>query len=398
MKNIQAVKIGNTVNVSIDGKLQKKNCATPEESNELFKAVLKAKDNPTDENIRAIHMLLNEKTRIAMRAGLEGDPESGEIFLAGFNTPIPDTLVEVIKEYYENNYPMDAIINFWKLLMINPDKRVRTSLFDFIKIHDFVLTDAGYMVVYKAVDRKDVNNDAQAFEEYVSNQYLHVRKDWKCNPNKYAVYKNLDDDTYGISKVETVEGWDGNERGVDVLGKLGELYEDIFNATDRVNNDTTPVYLSKYSGAPKMEIKLGVPVVMDRKECDSDPAIDCSFGLHVGATAYVARFCGSSGAVLACYVNPANVVAVPDYDHSKMRVSEYFPFAVATYENSKIDIIEQAYFESDYVDYEINELNELIGYVQNNELPIETAINAEQEVRPMSELLQILETRLIDIE
>ena len=99
MKSIQGIKIGNTINVSINGMLQKKNCATSEEANELFKAVLKAKNEPTDENVKSLRCLLNEKTRIAMLAGLESDPESGEIYLAGFNTPIPNTLVEVIKEY-----------------------------------------------------------------------------------------------------------------------------------------------------------------------------------------------------------------------------------------------------------------------------------------------------------
>ena len=393
MKNIQGIKVGNVVNISIDGKLHKKNCGSPKEADELFRLVLKAKADPSDDNIKAIRCYLNEKLRIAMVAGLEADPESGEVYLAGFNTPVPATLVEIVKEYHENGYPLEAIINFWKLLMINPDVRVRTSLFDFITTHDFVLTDKGYMVVYKAVYRKDETTTDKLFAEYVSNQYLHVKKDWGCSPNKYVVYKYPEADKYGITKVETAEGWD--DKDVEVLGKLGDLFNNIFNTTDDVKSDV-PVYTDMHTRS--MSIELGVPVQMERRDCDSDPAIDCSYGLHVGATKYVERFGNGSAVVLACFVNPANVVAVPQYDHSKMRVSEYFPFAFATYIDGKIDIIEQAYFEDDYCDYETEELERQIASVKANEKPIETAMDAEEESRPMSELMKMLETRLFDIE
>ena len=395
MKNIQAIKVGNVVNVSIDGKLHKKNCGTAEEANELFRLVLKAKTDPSDENIKAIRAYLNEKTRVAILAGLENDPETGEIFLAGFNTPIPSTLVEVIKEYHENDYPMDAIINFWKLLMLNPDVRVRESLFDFIKTHDFVLTDKGYMVVYKAVYRKEEGTDT-SFAEYISRQYLHVKKDWKCSPNKYVVYKHNGTEEYDITKVQTAETWDEEDKNVEILGKLGDLFDAIFSSEINDGEEGVPVFTDMHSRT--MTIKVGQPVKQERKECDADPRNDCSNGLHVGATNYVERFGSGNGVVVVCYVNPANVVAVPNYDHSKMRVCEYFPFAIAEYTDGKINIIEEQYFESDYCEYEIEELEAQIVKIKEEELPIETAMCAEKETRSMSELMKIIESRLIDIE
>ena len=396
MKNINGVKIGNVVNVSINGKLHKKNCGSTEEANELFRLVLTAKADPTDDNVKAIRAYLNEKTRIALLAGLETDLESGEVYLAGFNTPLPMTLVDVIKEYYENDYPLDAIINFWKLLMDNTDIRVREDLFDFITTHDFVLTDAGYMVVYKAVHViKDDNVDTEV-AEFVSRQYLHIKKDWKCSPNKYVAYKTLESDELKITKQKTAKKWlKKKESGVVVLGKIGELFDSIFTA-DEIEDNNVPTYTDMHTH--EMSIKLGEPVRQARKECDADPRKDCSNGLHVGATSYVERFAGGSGVVLVCYVNPAHVVAVPEYDHSKMRVCEYFPFAIANYEDNKIDVIEQAYFESDYCEYEIDELEKRLELLQKNEKPIETAINAEEDIRPMSELKKIIESRLIDIE
>jgi len=76
-------------------------------------------------------------------------------------------------------------------------------------------------------------------------------------------------------------------------------------------------------------------------------------------------------------------------------VSEYFPFAIAKFEDRKIDIIEQSYFESDYTDYEVEQLEEMVEAVQAEETPIKTAINADEENRPLSELEKLIENRLI---
>lgn len=401
MKNIQAVKVGNVVNVSIDGKLHKKNCGSPKEADELFRLVLKAKETPSEANVMAIRTYINEKTRVALLAGLETDLDSGTVYMAGFNTPLPETLIEVIKEYHENNYPMDAIVNFWKLLMLNPDVRVRESLFDFIKTHDFVLTDTGYMVVYKAVYDKEVemNAEAKSFAEYISRQVLHVKKNWKCSARKYVVYKDFNTQTWEITKKETAEGWDEGEKNVEILGNLGELFDSIFNVEVQEEENgfaNVPVFTDMHTRT--MRIILGQPVRQERKTCDADPRNDCSNGLHVGATKYVERFGGGSSKVLVCYVNPANVVAVPQYDHSKMRVCEYFPFALATYEDRKIDVIEQAYFESDYCEYEVEELEKQVMAIQADEVPYQTAMRAEEDMRPLSELQKIIESRLLDID
>lgn len=392
MKNIQAVKIGNVVNVSLAGKLHKKNCGSPEEANELFELVLEAKADPSDENIKAIRAYLNEKLRVAYLTGLENDPETGEVFLAGFNTPLPTALVEVIREYHENGWNMDALINFWTLLMLNPDERVRNDLFGFIGSHDFSVTDKGYMVVYKAVaNKKDSSNDPLA--EFVGEQYLHVKKDWKCSPNKYGVYQD-EDGVFAITKSKTLEKWMKKNKNVEIFGKLGDLYDKIVSGAE--DTPDAPAWTDKHTRT--MNIELGVPVVMDRSECDADPQRDCSYGLHVGATSYVESFGNNGDTVLVCLVNPAHVVAVPSYDNSKMRVSEYFPYAIAKYEDGKIDIVEEAYFENDYGEWEADAIEELVEKIQANQKPIEKAKNSNDEVRPMSELKKLLETRLVDLQ
>lgn len=396
MKCINVIKIGNSVKISINGKLHQKNCGSPKEADELFRLSLTAKENPTDFNIKNIRAFLNEKTRIAIIAGLENDPETGEVFMAGFNTPLPETLINVIKEYHENGYPMQAISNFWALLMLNPDKRVRTDLFDFIKTHDFSLTDSGYMVVYKAVLKLNVKEDDAdtTFSEFISNKYLHVKKKWKESPKNYVVYKDNVDE-FQITKTVTAEKWNETEKDVEFLGNLAELFDAIFNNEQKDEETNIPVYTDKHSRT--IRIVLGEPVRMKRNECDGDPKNDCSYGNHCGSTKYVENFANNGDTILVCLVNPAHVVAVPQYNHSKFRTSEYFPFAIATYKDGRIDIVEHKYFEDDYREYEIEELEKQIANVQAGELPFESAIGAEKEERPMSELLKIIESRLVEI-
>jgi len=399
MKNITVIKIGNMVKISLAGKLKQKNCGSPAEADELFRLCLDAKENPTDEKILNIRAYLNERTRVAMMAGLEHDPETSEVFMAGFNTPVPDGLVEIIKDYHENGYPMQPLLNFWKLLMLNPDTRVRTDLFDFITAHDFSLTDNGYMVVYKAVYDATEGDTDTSFAEFVSSKYLHVKKTWKESPKNYVVYRS-DDDEFAITNVKTANKWKETEKEIEFMGNLNELFDAIFSSkTDADTN--VPVYTDMHSRS--MRIELGTPVKQDRKDCDADYRNECSNGLHVGATAYVERFAnwhsGENRAILVCYVNPANVVAVPQYDHSKMRVAEYFPFAIANWDGEKIDVVEQAYFPADYTEYEVEELEKLVLAIQAKEVPIAKAINCENdEMRPLSELQKIIESRLVDLD
>jgi hypothetical protein len=137
---------------------------------------------------------------------------------------------------------------------------------------------------------------------------------------------------------------------------------------------------------------------MDRVDCDSDPQRDCSYGLHVGATSYVESFAASSSVILVCLVNPAHVVAVPNYDHSKMRVAEYFPFALANRESGSIDIVEQPYMEHDYIAYEQEELERQIEAINDEEERVGVDVHEAQDDRNIEEVLKALQSRVVDLE
>jgi hypothetical protein len=61
-----------------------------------------------------------------------------------------------------------------------------------------------------------------------------------------------------------------------------------------------------------------------------------------------------------------NIVALPKYDHSKIRCCEYFPYAVMAVDNEHWEEIESDYFEDDYCNYEKEHIDQLLESIQTN--------------------------------
>jgi len=401
---IEGQLIGLKINMNIDGKLYAKSCPTEEAADAFFNAIIAAKANPTDEAVEMLLLHLNQSMRRAAENGLEYDLETSNVYLPGFNTPLPNLLVETIEKYHEKGFPMNAILNFWKLLMINPDERVRTKLFDFIATHDFSITENGYMVVYKALEYLDsIQKDLNTF---VTSTSLFVRKEWTCSPKKYGVYQRNEDGAYYITKQKTLDKWDEKAKNITKIGNLGVLEaksKELSNDPASVKFLPTHVARNKSTfNVEKETVRLGIPQTMERHACDSDPSIDCSYGLHVGATAYVKKFRGWTGntsPVLACLVNPAHVIAVPDYDHSKMRVCEYFPYALCEVsEDGEINTVDQPFFEHDYREYEVDELERQIKAINNNTERVGVDTFEAEDNREVEEVLKALKDRVVEIE
>jgi len=81
-------------------------------------------------------------------------------------------------------------------------------------------------------------------------------------------------------------------------------------------------FKDKHTG--KFDNSPGVYQKVDRNEVDPDWNKDCSHGLHIAAKPYLDNTWGYD-ALIECYVNPANVVAIPTYKQfSKIRVCAYY--------------------------------------------------------------------------
>jgi F-type H+-transporting ATPase subunit b len=58
--------------------------------------------------------------------------------------------------------------------------------------------------------------------------------------------------------------------------------------------------------------------------------------------------------------------------------------------------VEQVYFEDDYINYELSEINELIDKVKANELPINNALNSAEEARKQMSALKADNEKLLN--
>lgn len=431
MKNLVGTKIGNVVNLLIDGNAFQKTFETQEEANNFYRLMHLAKNGETG----AIDKLmgeLNRRYKTVVKGILEKDAD-GKYYLKGIDVVMPELLADTFVDYLENEFPVNALVNFWKLLVSNPDPRVREDLFTFLQNYSFSITDNGYFIAYKSLEVKEAAElDIAAF---VSNQYLKIKK-WKKNVANYNVvkvtftettmeskevenpeyeyYGDNDDDfeqdngepeyittdvpvTKTLTDLRLVQV--GNTFSSDqinstevyeVIGNLAELFKNI----DQFINNRT-VYQSVHRGKDgnKIEQVLGVPVKMERFDADSNPNVECSSGLHVGSVKYVERFGSNSNKVLLVLVNPAHVVAVPDYDNTKMRTSEYFPYAeLDRKEDGTFEVVEQPYFEDDYMKYEAADLEKEIERIQTE---IESA---GKQTQSQLDYKKILESRLVSIE
>lgn len=443
MKNLIGNKIGNVVNLMIDGNAFQKTFTTQDEANDFFKLMHTARSGDKTA-LDAILFELNRKYKTVIKGVLEKDSDDN-YYLKGIDIKMPQLLADTFLDYLENDFPVNALSNFWKLLVSNPDIRVREDLFKFLQTYNFAITDNGYFIAYKAVEVKDAASDFD-LASFVTNQYLKIKK-WKKNPANFVVAKLVivtteevevenpdyeyfgdiddeEDENYGeedngqdeyITEENSVRkfelrlvelGKDYNKhfnelaKGMDaetsyeILGNLSELFKGI----DQVLDNQRTVYQSMHSGKTgKVEQVLGVPVKMDRPDTNTDHTVECSSGLHVGSVKYVEGFGNSNSdrKILLVLVNPAHVVAVPRYDNSKMRTCEYFPYAeLERLPDGKFEVVESSYFEDDYLKYEASELEAEIERIQ-------TEIEKVEVGEPNKEILnykKILEDRLITIE
>jgi len=287
----------NDVTVIIDGKHKRIRKDSPDA--ELVIALVKQYNScniltEREDIVTKIEELCNPAKKIEFNSDgrFEFDGNSA-MYLKGTSDPIPEFLAKKLLEYIDKGLNVEALVNFWKSTLLNPDKGVRQQLFGFLEHNGHPITDKGYFLAYKAV-KVARKYDAETGEEVVSIRY--------------------DENT-------------------------GERIEETLNQS--------MTFKPYHSGAHGMTVKVGEPITMPREECDSDPEVTCSAGLHVGSMEYVHDFGYSSGVILEVLVSPRNVVAVPtDYNNTKMRTCEYYPIAITNGENDAI------YLESDYASFD----------------------------------------------
>jgi hypothetical protein len=156
------------------------------------------------------------------------------------------------------------------------------------------------------LDAEDAN-DSLKLETYKNFWTLmSLNKDEECRTNLFAFLMRHD---FKIAKCGFFVGY----RNVDTTREEG-VYTDHHSHTFR--------------------IKIGEMVTMPRESCDCSSKNECSRGLHVSGTNWLARnYFGNIGLVVL--VNPADCVAVPERsDYGKLRTCAYLPIDFCKFDNN----------------------------------------------------------------
>lgn len=100
----------------------------------------------------------------------------------------------------------------------------------------------------------------------------------------------------------------------------------------RLNSKSDNLFVDVASGNVKQ--KVGSFVFMREGLVDPDRRRDCSNGLHVATLGYLSSFSGN--VTIIGKVRPEDVIAVPEYSHTKMRVCGYHVLAKLSDEQRKL--------------------------------------------------------------
>lgn len=233
-----------------------------------------------------------------------------------------------------------AYLNFWTLLSLNPDSRVRNNIFWFLNRWGMVISKSGLIVGYRNVDiKKEGDEFDSTLIKYVTREWAYVRYKLKKSPSNYLVGVDYEGEYIRINKTEA------SDSSTVIVGNLAELYDKIVAS----QNEEVTVFTDHYSHS--FEIRIGQVVQMERKSCDAIQENDCSRGLHVGGKDWLQKnYFGGTG--LRVLVNPADIVAVPTQsDYGKLRTCAYYPINVIEYDNNGhvIDDDIESGFEDDFI-------------------------------------------------
>lgn len=229
-----------------------------------------------------------------------------------------------------------AYLNFWTLVSLNPDSRVRNNLFWFLKRWGMVISKSGLIVAYRNADIK--YHGSKFSHEYmreISKQYAYVKYVSKKNPNDYVVFTDPELTVCHLKDVKTSAP----------KITLSTAYREIVEADGKEET----VYTDHHSHT--FEIRLGHIVSMPREAVDSDQEHTCSSGLHCAGKDWLEKnYFGTVG--MRVLVNPADVCGIPTQDnYGKMRVCAYYPVNIVDFdeEGRIVDQGIESGFEDDFI-------------------------------------------------
>jgi len=410
---IKATRVGHTIVCFINNKMYQKTFLDEKELISNYELILNTSDEDPEEiaNLKAIFEIPKTSEELEIEKKVEEINRNAEerkdllqwmediknlgdehfevkgisLYMKGIPISVPEFLAKEFAKRRENEEDLKSLINFWRLLALNPDPRCREDLYKFLINNHMVVTPSGYFLAYRNANVKKASNN-RILEEFVAAQIIKI-KGWKKSPKNYIIFQHLDSNELECKAFQIIDKWFDSENikrsDYKELGNLQDL-SDEFN--ENIHELGQTIYTDAHSGSTT--IIIGQPVTIDRNECDADPDRTCSRGLHLGSTNFMSRnYFGSVG--LVCLCNPMHVVAVPYTDGQKLRTSEYLPIGIAEYEKQgKIIPIESATFEYDYATHTEEQLTDMLSKARFESLKEHKILPLEITQKQLDEILK----------
>lgn len=354
----------------------------------MYAAAQQYKATKLEEDLESLLDLVNPYEKY-IRQGILREKD-GNLFLGDTEVPLPSSLAETITEYLDNGFPIESLANFWHWCLLNPSTTARDRFFEYCQNYGVTITDSGMAVLYKAVTQIE-DNRASDLAHFVAAEWIQLKAGKRDQSNSMPRF-HPSVFSVRFTKNGSFETFLHDEGDEVVEGYIGNL-DELFSQIHKQELEGKTVYTDKYSCT--MNIKLGVPVFKPRDQCDPNIKNECSFGLHVGSFQYVKRFGYGNDTVFATLVNPMNVVALPHYDNSKIRVCEYYPYAIMNREDdNEWEELPSSFFEGEYTPYSARALQEISNDIQERLKNVEVDSEAFQIIKSQQ---TVVRTKLLSI-
>lgn len=353
MKNI--IKTSKFLSVTLDDGTM---CITPDTSKEFLDKIKECQDDA------AIYALFNPEDADNAPSEVLKDAFTGE-FTSKYvtfnndvatipsisNLSVPQNFVEAILQAEKdgNEEVLTTYLNFWTLVSLNPDAKIRKNLFWFVRKWDVKITRSGLLVAYRNAHFKNENGIDRAAVERITKDYLKI-KGQKQAPKNYHYESLIDEDGNELMplvnhKKDDSGAWAEGDNVMFSGKTLEELYKEC------ISYDNTVSYTDGHTHT--FDIRIGTPVSMPREDCDASDAT-CSRGLHAAARGWLKEnYYGDTGLVVL--VNPAMVVNCPPEDgYGKLRCCEYLPIGTMDYDengNLQEDVVSTGFEDEYLLDY-----------------------------------------------
>lgn len=264
------IRINNVLVITTDEGTQYKttNC-----TDEFYQAAMACLVTKNEEGLKRLFYPTYDKV-VTLQNGIENSQyitkRGNSLYIDSISKlTVPQDFAEAVfkAEQDGDEDKIKAYLNFWTLLSLNPDSRVRDNIFWFLNRWGMVISQSGLIVGYRNVDIKyEGCKYSSGMIAYITREYAYVRYKLKKNPANYLICKN-DLGEYVRCKA------DGN--GCNMLTEIGNL-ADMYKNICESQGDTATVYTDHYSHS--FEIRMGQVVQMERKTCDAEQEHDCSRG------------------------------------------------------------------------------------------------------------------------